>query len=95
MSTTTIRLSPELKVRVAEAARRSGTTPHSFILAAIAEKTDADQQRAKFEAIAQSRYDGIVASEKTIPWDEMRRYLQARVAGKKKVRKPAARLLSP
>lgn len=93
MSTTTIRLSPELKVRVAEAARRSGTTPHGFILAAIAEKTDADRQHAEFEAIAQSRYDGIVASEKTIPWDEMRRYLQARVA-RKKVRKPAARQLS-
>lgn len=93
MSTTTIRLPPELKARVAEAARRSGTTPHGFILAAIAEKTDADRRRAEFEAVAQSRYEGIVASEKTIPWDEMRRYLQARVTGKK-ARRPAARVLS-
>ena len=93
MSTTTIRLPPELKVRVAEAARRSGTTPHGFILSAIAEKADADQRRAEFEAMAHSRYEGIVASEKTIPWDEMRRYLQARVAGKK-AQRPVARLLS-
>lgn len=93
MSTTTIRLSPELKTRVAEAAKRAGTTPHGFILTAIAEKADAEQKRADFEAVAQSRYDGILASEKTIPWDEMRGYLQARVAGKKAVR-PAARRLS-
>ncbi len=94
MSTTTIRLPPLLKIRVAEAARRSGATPHGFILSAIAEKADADQRRADFEAIAQSRYEGIVASEKTIPWDEMRGYLQARVAGEK-ARRPVARLLSP
>lgn len=93
MSTTTIRLSPELKTRVAEAAKRAGTTPHGFMLAAIAEKADAEQRRADFEAVAQSRYEGILASEKTIPWDEMRGYLQARVAGKK-LRRPAARRLS-
>lgn len=93
MSTTTIRLSPGLKSRVAEAAKRAGTTPHGFMLTAIAEKTDAEQKRADFEAVAESRYEGILASEKTIPWDEMRGYLQARVAGKK-ARKPAARLLA-
>ncbi len=93
VSTTTIRLTPELKVRVAAAARRSGTTPHGFILAAIAEKTDAEQRRAEFEAIALKRYDGIVASEPTIPWDEMRRYLRSRVAGKK-ARKPRARSIA-
>ena len=93
MSTTTIRLSPELKTRIAEAAKRAGTTPHGFMLTAIAEKADAEQKRADFEAVAQSRYEGILASEKTVPWDEMRGYLQARVAGRK-VRRPAARLLS-
>lgn len=93
MSTTTIRLSPGLKTRVAEAAKRAGTTPHGFMLAAIAEKADAEQNRADFEAVAQSRYEGILASEKTIPWDEMRGYLQARAAGKKLPR-PAARRLS-
>jgi predicted transcriptional regulator len=93
MSTTTIRLSPELKTRIAEAAKRAGTTPHGFMLTAIAEKADAEQKRADFEAVAQSRYEGILASEKTVPWDEMRGYLQARVAGKK-VRRPAARRLS-
>jgi predicted transcriptional regulator len=93
MSTTTIRLPVELKARVADAARRSGTTPHGFILAAIAEKTDADQRRAEFEQMAAARYDGIVASDRTIPWGEMRQYMQARTAGRK-AKRPTARKLS-
>lgn len=93
MSTTTIRLTVELKTRVAQAARRSGTTPHGFILAAIAEKTDVDQRRAEFEQMAEARYEGIVASDRTIPWAEMRRYMQARAAGKR-AKKPVARKLS-
>ena len=93
MSTTTIRLPVELKARVADAARRSGTTPHGFILAAIAEKTDADQRRAEFEQMAETRYEGIVASDRTIPWGDMRRYMQARAAGKT-AKKPVARKLS-
>ena len=93
MSTTTIRLPVELKARVADAARRSGTTPHGFILAAIAEKTDADQRRAEFEQMAETRYEGIVTSDRTIPWGDMRRYMQARAAGKT-AKKPVARKLS-
>ena len=93
MSTTTIRLPVALKARVAEAARRSGMTTHGFILAAIAEKTEADQRRAEFEHVAEARHQGIVASDRTIPWGEMRRYMQARTAGKK-AKKPSARKLS-
>ena len=48
MSTTAIRLSEELKARVARAARRTGTTVHGFILEAIAEKTDQVERRADF-----------------------------------------------
>ena len=40
MPTTTIRLSDELKARVASAAERAGTSPHNFILEAIAEKAE-------------------------------------------------------
>ncbi len=93
MSTTTIRMPDDLKVRVAAAARRAGTTPHGFILEAIAEKTQADQLRADFDAVAEERYAGIVSSGKTIPWQQMRRYLEARLAGKT-ARRPVARKLA-
>jgi predicted transcriptional regulator len=93
MSTTTIRLPDDLKVRIAAAAKQSGTTTHAFILEAIAEKAEQAERRADFDAVAEARYAGIVASGKTIPWQEMRGYLEARVAGKAATR-PAARKLA-
>lgn len=82
MSTTTIRLSDELKARVSRAAERTGTTAHSFILNAIEEKADQEEHRVDFHDVADRRYADIVATGKTVPWTEMRRYLEDRVAGK-------------
>ena len=93
MSTTTIRLPEELKARVTAAAKRAGTTSHNFILEAIAEKADQEERRGEFHDTAERRYAEIVASGKTIPWTEMRRYLENRLAGKK-ARRPAARKLA-
>jgi predicted DNA-binding protein len=93
VSTTTIRLPKELKARVAAAAERAGTTSHNFILEAIAEKADSAERRADLADVAERRYAGIVASGKTIPWAEMRRYLEDRAAGKK-AKRPAARKLA-
>lgn len=93
MSTTTIRLPEALKARIAAAARRAGTTPHSFILEAIAEKAEQEERRAEFNQVAEERYARIVATGRTIPWSEMRSYLEDRVAGGK-ARRPAARKLA-
>lgn len=86
MSTTTIRLSEALKARVARAAERAGTSAHGFILEAIAEKAEQEERRGHFYDTADQRYAGIVASGKTIPWSEMRRYLEERMAGKPSTR---------
>ena len=83
MSTTTIRLPQDLKERVARAAKRAGTTAHSFILEAIAEKAEQEGRRAEFQDTAERRYVEIVASGKTVPWSDMRRYLERRLTGKK------------
>lgn len=93
MSTTTIRLPEALKARIAAAAKRAGTTSHNFILEAIAEKADQEERRTEFNQIAEERYARIVATGKTIPWSEMRSYLEDRVAGGK-ARRPAARKLA-
>lgn len=93
MSTTTIRLPKDLKARVAAAAERAGTTPHGFILEAIAEKAEQAERRADFHDVAEKRYAALLASGKTIPWEKMRGYLEARAAGKRaarpKARKPS------
>jgi predicted transcriptional regulator len=93
MPTTTIRLSDELKARVASAAERAGTSPHSFILEAIAEKAERAEQRRDFEELAERRYAKLIASGRSVPWSEMRRYLEDRVAGAE-VRHPAGRKLA-
>ncbi len=93
MPTTTIRLPDDLKTRVAEVAKRTGTTTHRFILDAIAEKAAQEEHRADFHAVAEQRYAGIVASGETIPWQEMRGYLEARIAGKE-IKRPDPRKLA-
>lgn len=93
MSTTTIRLPEDLKARVAAAAKRAGTTAHSFILEAVAEKAALEESRADFNAVAEGRYAHMAASGKTIPWQEMRSYLEDRLLGKA-VKRPAARKLA-
>jgi predicted transcriptional regulator len=86
MSTTTIRLPDELKARVAVAAANSGNTAHNFMLLAVAEKTAQVELSKEFDELAERRYANIVATGKTIPWSEMRSYLEDRAAGKEKVK---------
>ena len=89
---TTIRLPKDLKDRVAQAAERAGTTSHAFILDAIAERVDADERRNEFHDTADRRYAEIVISGMTIPWSEMRRYLEKRLAAKTTSRPKARKL---
>ncbi len=93
MSTTTIRLPEELKARVAVAAKRAGTSAHGFILDAIAEKTVQEERRADFDALAEERYARIAASGETVPWQEMRGYLEERIAANA-AKRPTARKLA-
>lgn len=90
MSTTTIRLPQDLKERIARAAQRAGTTAHGFILEAIAEKAEQAERRDEFIEAAERRYADILASGKSIPWSEMRRYLERRLTGAK-VSRPKSR----
>lgn len=93
MSTTTIRLPDDLKARVATAAKKAGKSAHSFILEAIAEKAEDAERYSEFHALADQRFAAIAESGKTIPWSEMRAYLERRVAGKKP-RRPLPRKLA-
>jgi predicted transcriptional regulator len=93
MTTTTIRLPEELKAKVTAAAARAGTTAHAFILDAISEKAANEERRADFNALAEERYAKVVATGMTIPWSDMRAYLERRIAGKP-AKRPTARKLA-
>jgi predicted transcriptional regulator len=90
MSTTTIRIEEALKARIAAAADRAGKTAHAFILDAIAQTVEQVEIDEEFQRLADERWAKVLATGKTVPWDDARAYLEARARGDK-VRKPAAR----
>jgi len=92
VSTATIRLSDDLKARLTVAAKQAGTTPHNFILQAIAEKTAVEEARSAFSEEAEARFARITATGESIPWDDMRIYLEGRMAGKA-LKRPTPRKL--
>lgn len=82
MSTTTIRLDEQLKLRIARAAKHNGSSPHAFMLDAIADSVDEDERRREFIDSAEERYRHIIDSGKTVPWSEMQNYLKNRASGR-------------
>lgn len=53
---------------------------------------EAAERQAEFYAEAERRYAEFLKTGKSIPWDEMRRYLKSQLAGKS-VKRPVARKL--
>ena len=92
MSTTTIRIDSELKARIADVARRTGKTPHAFILEAISQTVERVEHEDELHRIADQRWATLLATGKTIPWDEAKAYLRAKSRGVQG-RKPARRRL--
>jgi predicted transcriptional regulator len=93
MSTTTVRLPDDLKKRLADVAERAGMTSHALILKAISDRVEADEARNRLLDEADRRYAAIAETGQTVPWSEMRRYLERRVAGEP-TDYPAARPLA-
>lgn len=90
MATTTIRIENALKARVATAAEQAGKTTHAFILDAIAQTVEHAEQDDQFHRVADKRWAKVLATGKTVPWEETRSYLAARARGEQ-ARKPVAR----
>ena len=90
MSTTTIRIEDKLKARVLASAARSGKTPHAFIVDAIAQTVEQAELDEEFNRIANERWADLLATGKTVPWEEAKAYLRAKVAGRNP-RRPTAR----
>jgi predicted transcriptional regulator len=92
MTTTTIRIEEDLKDRVAAAAARAGKSAHAFILDAIAQTVEQVELDEEFHRVADERWAKVLATGKTVPWDDAKAYLEARARGERP-RKPVARKL--
>jgi predicted transcriptional regulator len=81
MATTTIRIEDALKARVAAAAERAGKTTHAFILDAIAATVEQDELDAAYHRLAEERWTTLLATGKTVPWEDAKAWLEARSRG--------------
>jgi len=81
MPTTTIRLDDDLKARIANAAERAGKTAHAFMLDAIAETVALAELDAEFHRVADERWANLLATGKTVAWDDAKAWLEARSRG--------------
>jgi predicted transcriptional regulator len=90
MSTTTIRIDPDLKERVAVAAQRAGKTAHAFIIDAVAQTVERIEAEDELHRLADQRWAKLLASGNSVPWEEAKQYLAAHARGGAPA-KPAAR----
>ncbi len=82
MSTTTLRLSEDLKAKIAAVAERAGTTPHNYMVAAIAENVGQAELRAAFSDTADARMMKLLTSGRGLDWRDMQAYLADRAKGR-------------
>lgn len=90
MQTTTIRLDDTMKDRIAAAADQAGKSAHAFILDAIAQTVEQVELDKEFNDLADTRWKSILASGKTVAWDDVKTYLSVKSRGASP-RKPVAR----
>lgn len=89
MSTTSLKLPAELKLRAAAAAKNQGMSPHAFMVGAIEQAATAAEQRATFVAEAAAARNVMRESGVGYAADEVHDYLRRRAAGQKADRPPA------
>jgi predicted transcriptional regulator len=89
-SSTTLKLSAELKDRVAEAAEAAGRSPHAFMVEAIEAQTQLAERRREFVASALEAEREVAQFGLVYDGDEVLSYLQAKLSGQP-VRRPRRR----
>ena len=86
MLTTTIRLDDNMKERIAAAAASTGKSAHAFMRDAISQTVEQLELDSAFNETADQRWQAILASGKTVAWDEAKAYLAARSRGESTTR---------
>lgn len=81
MSTTSLKLSDELKQRTAAAAAKRGVSPHAFMVQAIEQAATAAEQRADFVSEANAARKQMLDSGEGYDATQVHAYLKARVTG--------------
>jgi predicted transcriptional regulator len=80
--TTTLKLSDELKARIALAAQQTGKTAHAFMVEALELQTELAERRSAFVTDALLARDEVARYGLVVDADEVFDYLKARAEGK-------------
>lgn len=83
MSTTSLKLSEELKQRAVAAAGKLGISTHAFMVDAIRQAADAVEQRAQFVGEALAARADMQDSGRGYEADDVRSYLRERLVNEK------------
>lgn len=83
MSTTSLKLSDDLKQRAISAATSQGVSTHAFMVNAIEQAATAAEYRSKFVADALAAREQMLSTGKGYDAEEVHAYIQARIEGRK------------
>jgi predicted transcriptional regulator len=83
MTTTSLKLSEELKQRAISVAQQQGISPHAFMVDAIEKAASSAEKRASFLSEARAAEAEMLETGKGYDAAEVHDYLKARAAGVK------------
>jgi predicted transcriptional regulator len=92
MSTTTIRLTPELRSRLDTLAAGAGLSTHAFMLETLSSTALQMEQQQAFDAEAERRWRRFQRTREVISLDDLSAYASGLLAGKKPPRPKASKL---
>ncbi len=92
MSTTTLRIDTPLRQRILNLAQATGQSAHSFMIEALAQKTEEAEWQLAMQKEAASRDAEMQASQSGLDWHDVRAWMLARAAGKTAERPQVKRL---
>jgi predicted transcriptional regulator len=83
VSTTSLKLTEEIKLQAANAAKELGMTPHAFMVEAIKQASIHAEIRRNFIQQASIAREGVMKNGKVYESDKVFEAMKARIAGKK------------
>ena len=83
VSTTSLKLTEEIKLQAANAAKELGMTPHAFMVEAIKQASVNAEIRKNFIQQANIAREGVMKNGKVYESDKVFEAMKARIAGKK------------
>lgn len=87
VTTTSLKLTKEIKLQAAHAAKELGMTPHAFMVEAIKQASMNADIRRNFIQQANTARDGVMKDGKVYESGKVFEAMKARVAGKKSILK--------